>query len=127
MDLKCYKSATLNGDSLNKLADYRTELMGFTAIMILFCHACPYGVSVPGVWNRILAYENLGIEIFFFLSGIGISFSLSRKGSITHWYYKRFVRIIVPYLAIAIPWYVISAIINHILHRRERFHFGNWL
>lgn len=101
------------GFQLEKLSIYRTELMGIATVMILICHASVYGVNLTASLRQIFSLGNLGVEIFFLLSGIGISYSLNSQKSILRWYSKRYVRIGLPYLLIAIPWYVISSILNH--------------
>lgn len=91
--------------NLNLYSCYRTELMGFAAILIILCHAPSKEWGIPYI-NYLLCYGNLGVEIFFFLSGLGLAFSLSRhQGSLLPWYKKRYLRILVPYLLIAVPWY----------------------
>ena len=98
---------------LNKLSSYRTELMGIAAIMILICHASVYGVSLPTNIKKIFTLGNLGVEVFFLLSGIGISYSLNGNKPLSQWYIKRYIRILLPYMVIAFPWYTFRLIIYH--------------
>lgn len=89
---------------LKSISTHRGTLMGLAAIGILMCHAASNGVNLPASIMSILALGQLGVDIFFFLSGLGILFSLSKQsGSVCVWYKKRFLRIIVPYLIIYAP------------------------
>lgn len=49
------------------------------------------------------------MECFFFLSGIGLFYSLDRPKSLIAWYKKRYIRIMFPYMFVAIPWYMWGA------------------
>lgn len=98
---------------LKKISQYRTELMGLGTFLILICHASISGVILPPPVSYVFSFGNLGVEIFFFLSGIGMVYSLSRhSGSFISWYKKRLERILVPYCFIAIPWFSWHAYIH---------------
>ena len=63
---------------LGGLSRYRTELMGLSAVLILVCHVYAY-VELPGVMRDMLSLCNIGVDLFLFLSGMGIWYSLSNK------------------------------------------------
>ena len=92
---------------LNIFSKYRMELMGVATILIILVHTIPYNVQLPSVLKIILANAGLGVDIFLFLSGMGMYNSYSKKGSSLHdtlfWYYKRYIRIITPLILIALP------------------------
>lgn len=82
---------------LDLISKFRKELMGVAAISIILCHA---PANIPEM-NPILAFllKSLGMfgnPTFFFLSGVGMYFSLSRKNAISiySWYQKRFFEVI---------------------------------
>ena len=115
---------------LNLLSRYRTILMGFAVIMIIMCHAPQYGVAMPEVVSSILSRGGLGVDIFLFLSGLGCWFSLSKGGPLKRWYYKRFIRIFVPYFLIQIPFCFFYLCIGEFDWRHELTVFstaGFWL
>lgn len=93
--------------NLGLLSSYRTELMGIAALLIIICHAPVYEVSMPGSLAKILGTLGCGVDIFLFLSGMGMYNSYSnhlKKGSsLLQWWSKRYLRIIVPCLLIIIP------------------------
>lgn len=79
-------------DNLNLLSKHRSLIMGIAMMMILLHHL--YFVSFP--CNALaLNYGMLGVDIFLFLSGFGIFFSLakSQDKSIGSFYRRRLVRI----------------------------------
>lgn len=100
--------------NLNLISKYRLEIMGMATILILICHAGVYGVEFSPSIKKIIVLGNLGVEIFFFMSGLGMANSLkNNQGKLSNWYYKRFVRVLIPYFAISIPWFSIQAILHN--------------
>lgn len=102
-----------------KLADistYRTQLMGIATMMIIICHAEASGVLIPGWLTRICNYGNYGVDIFLFLSGLGLSYSLNKLetngGGIFIWYKKRYLRILIPYLIVYVPYCIIFLLLG---------------
>ncbi len=98
------KTMSLNLELISK---YRSALMGIATIGILMCHAQSNGVNLPFHLNSILGLGQMGVMIFFLVSGIGLYYSTKRMeysaSGIAAWYRKRFVRLFVPYLLIYAP------------------------
>lgn len=98
--------------NLSLLSKYRSALMGMATIGILMCHAPANGVNLPFHLNSILGLGQMGVMIFFFVSGLGLYYSTRRMeysiSGIAAWYRKRFVRLFVPYLIIYAPVLYIS-------------------
>lgn len=65
---------------LNKISQYRTPLMGISAILIILCHANLYDIKVNSLIHYLLTFGNVGVDIFLFLSGIGCYYSLQNGG-----------------------------------------------
>lgn len=115
--------------NVGAFSKYRTELMGFSAIAILICHTTGNGIVMPQLLSYLLAQGQIGVDIFLFLSGMGLWYSLSKfyetntvidceiKSQIpldkyiwlktlgccrklNVWYAKRYIRILVPYVII---------------------------
>ena len=109
----------MNKFNLNIISKYRTELMGVSAIGILCCHAVGNNVLLPSYIKKIMELGQLGVNIFFFLSGVGIWYSLQNIGDIFRynnyisWYKKRYIRLFVPYLLLAMPFYVYFIILKN--------------
>lgn len=88
---------------LSILSEWRTELMGLAAILIIICHSTAY-IHLPKVLSYVLSLGNVGNEIFLFLSGMGLYYSLNKRmGGAKKWYIRRYRRIMMPYLILAIP------------------------
>ena len=68
--------------NLDKLSQYRTQLMGCAAIMIIICHAEASSVLIPPKIGHVLAYGNYGVDVFLFLSGIGCFYSLDKTSNL---------------------------------------------
>lgn len=91
--------------------------MGVATLLVLIIHGSefkwPEAISDIG-WK--LSHEGrVGVDMFLFLSGIGLYFSLKGRNSILEFYKRRFIRIIPTYLIIAAPLY---AIVDFILESR---------
>ena len=98
--------------NLSDLSAYRTQLMGIATLMIIICHANAYHVLLPRFLASLFVWGNFGVDIFLFLSGIGLYYSLSKRN--THkkddyisFYKKRGVRIYIPYIIIYVPYCLI--------------------
>ena len=62
------------------ISKYRSQVMGIAILWIILFHAKAQGIKIPHMQflNYILNHGNLGVEIFLFVSGIGMYFSLSK-------------------------------------------------
>ncbi len=87
------------------IGKYRGAIMGLAALWILFFHEWqPLFANVAGlgvVEKFIKRIGFCGVDMFLFLSGIGLTFSVG-KTSLGTFYYRRFKRLVVPFLAIAV-------------------------
>jgi peptidoglycan/LPS O-acetylase OafA/YrhL len=114
--MKNKKTSTRQSRSLNwsLLSNYRMELFGIAIIAVLCVHSVPYlsGFGFPiSALVKMFSYGGIGVDIFLFLSGVGLCFSM-RKG--TNWrtfYENRVKRLIIPYLLISVVAYFIIDII----------------
>lgn len=95
--------------SCERLREGRTFVMGVAALMIYFAHF--YAYADLGLPNKLFAYGNWGVDVFLLLSGFGMCHSMTKSSSNSVFYWKRFVRIGVPYLIIAIPFCFFSDIL----------------
>ena len=107
-----FKECGLNYYSFSK---FRNAMFGFAAIWIVLFH----GVQLDTVHFEggskmlydILMCGNIGVDVFIFLSGIGLYFAYSKKPPILKFYGKRFLRVYLPYLLLVSP-YIIDIYIN---------------
>ena len=98
------KSKRLNGFDLGIISKYRSEIFGITISWIVILH----GVIMDKVtfspnleWLYIiLKHGNVGVDIFLFLSGIGLYYSFSKDNDVGRYMKKRMSRVLIPYLII---------------------------
>lgn len=101
------------------LSTYRNELFSISIISIIIFHFCENlikSTSLTGI--KLLPFQvylnivsSIGVEIFVLLSGLGLYFSFRKNSEIRGFYFKRFLRILVPYGIFAgIAWFVIEII-----------------
>lgn len=95
-----YKNSSVTVLSI-EISTHRTYLMGIAMIMVLVFHAFTWIYNPIGIIN--LGY--VGVDIFLFLSGFGLSYSYEKK-TIIDFYKQRFIRIY--------PLYFISLIIVYL-------------
>ena len=100
----------IKNNGFKPLSEYRNALMGIAALSIYFFHAWipitlePQESSVIclSFLERFLKENGfLGVDIFFFLSGIGLTFAVE-KVSLPRFYYRRIRRIILPFVTVGI-------------------------
>ena len=104
--------------ALGLVSRHRGEIMGFAALCIIIFHewiTLSDGLAGAGslsiintleVWLKRFGF--FGVDIFFFLSGIGLTFSIVKTG-VGRFYYNRFKRVFLPFLIVAIG----RAILEH--------------
>ena len=88
---------------LANISKYRGELMGAAMLFIILFH-----VSLPR-WDAFFGLRrmgNVGVDMFLFLSGIGLWFSWVKNPSYKHFYIRRFLRIYPAWLIIASLYYI---------------------
>jgi peptidoglycan/LPS O-acetylase OafA/YrhL len=78
------------------ISKYRRELMGIAIISVFVFHA-RNGLDLNNVLFFIVQTGYSGVDIFLFLSGIGLFFSLSKNENLGEFYLNRLVRIMPTY------------------------------
>ena len=108
--------------NLGDLSNYRTELMGFSALLILICHSTAY-IDMPSIVVYAFSVANIGVDLFLFFSGMGMWYSLQRWCDVSHkgnnrnvcwggvmrWYLNRYRQLLVPYLLTLVPIVICQA------------------
>ncbi|MBR6766342.1 MAG: acyltransferase [Clostridia bacterium] len=80
------------------LSKHRKPIMGVAALMIVCLHAYWEPHFLP--WNILInKYGNAGVDIFVFLAGFGLAFSLEKKPAFHEYYARRLKRILPVYYA----------------------------
>ena len=84
---------------------------------------------MPSALSSILSLGGLGVDVFLFLSGLGLWYSLdkfysteypklitpkSKTGGVILWYLRRYKRLLITYLLVAIPYYAVFCIVKNL-------------
>lgn len=93
---------------------YRTELMGIAILNVMALHALSWTQAIEQPNIAVLALNTFGrlifTEGFLFFSGLGIYYSLTKNSNIKRFYVRRLKRLIVPYVIIALPFFIYQSI-----------------
>lgn len=93
------------------LSRQRTTLMGIAIIMILIFHYTEdckiYKMHYSGFVEWYKTYiGSSSVDLFLFLSGMGLYYSMKKNSSLFAFYRRRLARVLLPYLLVAVPaWY----------------------
>lgn len=78
------KETELTSEITDRISLSRNYIMGIAMVMVILFHCKVFPFNWFGYW---------GVDIFLFLSGFGIYFSLSKSEKLLNFYLKRLVRI----------------------------------
>lgn len=92
------------------LSKYRTKLMGLAMLLIMIFHTSIELSEIPFI-ESIKNIGDIGVDIFFLLSGMGLYFSYFKNNNKNHFYKNRIRRIIPTFLPVAIVWYTSFTIV----------------
>ena len=94
----------------NDLSRYRAPLMGFAMIIVMLFHV---PLSRSDAFYGLMRCGNNGVDIFLFLSGIGLWYSWTKPSSessfwekLRKFYFRRFLRLYPAWLIIASLYYI---------------------
>jgi peptidoglycan/LPS O-acetylase OafA/YrhL len=92
------------------IINYRVELFGVAAIWIVLFHVYgnigfPTGNIILKILSVVISFGNLGVDIFLFISAVGLYFSL-KKNSVKRFYMNRVKRVFIPYLLVALIYFI---------------------
>lgn len=88
---------------LANISRFRGELMGVAMLFIILFHvALPRGDAFFGLRRM----GNVGVDMFLFLSGIGLWFSWTKTPSVRHFFLRRYLRIYPTWFLIACLYYL---------------------
>lgn len=102
---------TLRGNfNWNLVSRFRPEIMGVAIIFVLIVHAQPFFGGI--MLNHITPLFTCGVDIFLFVSGIGLYFSMKKNGDVLLFYKRRFLRIVPEFLIVSAIGYAIIDILS---------------
>ncbi|MBQ7372133.1 MAG: acyltransferase [Blautia sp.] len=90
------------------LSKYRGVLMGVSIIFIILFHYLDdvrtSGTTFTAVQKWIYRYiSSSNVDIFILVSSLGLYFSMKKNRNLLSFYKRRFTKILIPYLLIAVP------------------------
>ena len=91
------------------VSQYRQEIMGFACLWVIASHNIfdwPGGSDIIYTVRRLFDYGNAGVELFLLVSGIGLCYAYPKRKSLMDFYLRRYVRLLIPYLLISVPYLV---------------------
>lgn len=92
--------------SWRTLSKFRSELMGLACLWVMLHHNYFDWPQALEPLKRFSLYGNLGVDIFLLLSGVGLYFAWQKKPKLGDFYVRRFIRLLIPYLLIALPYWI---------------------
>lgn len=95
---------------------FRSELMGIATLLIILCHATKFNLLMPSWLFTLLGNCGAGVDIFLFLSGMGIFNSYAnrevKRMPIYKWFWKRYVRITIPCTFFIVPLATLESLLS---------------
>lgn len=91
------------------ISTYRSQIMGIAIIWIMLFHGLqlyPRVLTVLPVIGNIMNRGMMGVELFLFVSGVGLFYSFTKDDHIKSFYLKRIDRVLIPYLLISLPFWI---------------------
>lgn len=88
---------------LANISRYRGELMGAAMLFVILFHV---GLPREDMFFGLRRMGNIGVDIFLFLSGMGLWFSWTKHPSLSHFFTRRFLRIYPTWLLLASLYYI---------------------
>ncbi|MFH1512068.1 MAG: acyltransferase [Bacillota bacterium] len=88
-----------------RISRYRDELKGLAMLWIVWFHS---GLALPGIAGdlRLLGYG--GVDIFLFLMGMGLCYSLQKSSDLRGYLSRRAARLLPAYLPVVIVWMAVT-------------------
>ena len=100
--------------NLFDFSHFRCELMGVATLFIVLCHTTKYNLPMPNWLYTLFGNGGAGVDMFLFLSGMGIFNSYGKRKTnlvpLYKWFWRRYLRIIVP-----CAFYIVSIVLYQYL------------
>lgn len=106
---------------MGEVLKYRSPLYGFLALWIIVFHI-ESTVGLP--WNipvlsPLIQCGNICVDVFLFISGYCCCLSFKKNQDLFSFYKRRVIRVVIPYLILAVPFYLWKTITHY-----SAFSFG---
>lgn len=88
---------------LEDVSRYRAPLMGVAMLLIILFHV-PLSRWSP--WFGLYRCGNIGVDMFLFLSGVGLWFSWTKTPSLKHFFRRRYLRVYPAWLVVSLIYFI---------------------
>ena len=95
------------------VSKYRSQLFGFAILWIMCMHSREFTpllddaiLSQYILYDGIILVGGVGVDIFLFLSGVGLYYAQEKHPTLGQFYAKRYKRLLLPYLVIGTAFWV---------------------
>ena len=88
-----------------RVSKYRDELKGLAMLWIVWFHS---GLTLPGHLDDMRKLGYGGVDIFLFLMGMGLCYSLQKNGDLRAYLARRMKKLLPAYLPIVIVWMAVT-------------------
>lgn len=102
--------------SYKEFISYRSVWMGLAIIWVMFFH---FETFARQIFYKIFCVGYGGVDVFFFASGIGCYYSLSKNKNVLEFFKRRFLRIFPTYIPFIIIYMIMLAIFGTTLKISE--------
>ena len=93
--------------NLSDISRYRSELMGLAMIFVMLFHVW---MPKSNYMYGFVRCGNVGVDMFLFLSGIGLWYAWSKKPTLKNFFWRRYIRIYPAWIIMASMFYIPSFI-----------------
>lgn len=100
---------------LGDVSEYRSALMGTAMLLIIMFHT---GMDHRYFMWGFIKCGNVGVDVFLFLSGIGLWYSWSKCSSLRHFFFRRYLRVYPTWIILA-PFFYIPNYLYHTSYSRN--------
>ena len=103
--------------NLGAISKYRRQIFGLTILEIMVFHyfetVLSHGTEVPhylylSAKLYLTLLGSIGVDVFLFLSGMGIFQSLKKDGNVMRFYRKRLLRVVLPYGIAGLAFWIVK-------------------
>ena len=92
----------------NLISRFRAEIMGVAIILVLICHSDSFSWGgAQALVKQLIPALAVGVDIFLFVSGVGLYFSMKKNSNMLSFYKKRFLRVVPEFLIVSVASYAI--------------------
>ena len=101
------------------ITKYRSAITGIAILWIFLLHSGPCGIPF---YDSVISFGWMGVDVFFFLSAFGLSYSLKKCQSQLEFYKRRIIRIIPTWLLVLFLMHVLGVVVTMVMPKLP-FHY----